>query len=88
MAFDPDWVVKPGSILSEEMTERGISKRMVARVCGIDVAIVEGILDGTVEITDRIAIGLSRLGCSPQLWLNLERIYRDGLARGKIDIDD
>lgn len=86
--WQPNWTMRPGVILEEHMRESHLSKRMVARVLRADVATVEGLLDGTVEITEPIAAGLARLGVSPQFWLNLERNYREGLATGKKDISD
>lgn len=86
--WSPNWIMRPGVILEEEMRERHISKRMTARVIRVDVDTLEGLLDGTVEITEAIAAGLARLGISSQFWLNLERNYREGLAAGKKDISD
>ncbi len=86
--FDPDWVIKPGETLREWMEERKLSPRLMSTICGrIPPETIEGILDGTVEITPGIADWL-QLGTDipARLWLNLERIYRAGLDAGKSDI--
>lgn len=84
--FDPDWCIRPGVHLREFMEESNLSSRIVASVCGTTPEVIDGILDGTERITAKISDGLSRLGISSTFWLNLERIYRDGLERGKTDL--
>lgn len=94
--FDPDWCMRPGVHLREMMDYAGIKgavgTRMIAKLAGLDVPTIEGILDGTVEITDDIsnylAAGTQPLAISAQMWRNLERTYREGLKAGKIDVSD
>lgn len=94
--FDPDWCMCPGVFLREMIEHAGMSPKlgagMVSRLSGLPVAMVEGILDGTTEITEdiahRLATGTQPLAVSAQFWLNAERIYRAGLAAGKTDVSD
>ena len=94
--FDPDWCMRPGVHLKEMLDYAGlkgaIGVRMVAKLAGVKPGIIEGILDGSVKITpeiaDHLATGTQPLVISAQMWLNLERNYRDGLAAGKKDISD
>lgn len=94
--FDPDWTMRPGVILREMMDYEGLTGRMgvrmIAKIAGLDEAVVEGILSGTEQITPviatRLACGTAPLRVPAQFWLNAETIYRDGLAKGKKDISD
>lgn len=86
-AFDPDWVVRPGATLQEWMDVAGVEMVDLASVSGLRAMTVYGILHGTVEITPTVAEGLERgTHISVDMWLNLERIYRAGLAAGKSDV--
>ena len=94
--FDPDWCMRPGVVLQEMLDYEGLTgpmgMRMLAKIAGLDRAVVEGILVGTQPITpaiaQRLACGTAPLRVSAQFWLNLETSYRDGLAAGKKDISD
>lgn len=82
--WDPDWVMKPGEHLQEWMDEDGITMLAAASVCGLSVDTIFGVLDASVQITPSVAKGLERGTNIPEgMWLNLERIYREGLAAGK-----
>jgi len=92
--FDPDWTIRPGVILREMMDYerlRGATGvRMIAKIAHLEPAVIEGILDGTQQITqpiaERLACGTAPLRISAQFWLNAEKHYRDDLAAGKKDI--
>ncbi len=87
--FDPDWVISPGETLREWIEENGLTPHVTATACGLRPVEVEGVLRASRKITPRIAAGLQRGTDIPaQLWLNLERAYRNGLTRGKIDASD
>lgn len=82
--LEPDWVIRPGELLKEELVERGIPPRMLKRACGLTDAEVEGLFTGETEITEQTAQRLGHfLGTSGKLWRNLETAYRCGLAAGK-----
>lgn len=83
-AWEPDWVLRPGEVISDYLTEMGGSVEALASASGLPVDVLQGIVDGDDPITDDIARSLYRgTGLSPEFWLNLERTYRDGLAQGK-----
>ena len=86
MTFDPDWVVRPGEVLQDEMQTRGISVRMVASLCNLEVSVIWGILEASQPIDADIAGHLAALGISEAFWLAMESQYRDGLAAGKKEI--
>jgi len=91
LAFDPDWVVAPGETLREWMDDNGLfhlgrdhGAGPMAVMCGLTPEVIEGVLAGTTEITEGIALGLQRGTQIPRyMWLNLERFYREGLRQGK-----
>lgn len=94
--FDPDWCMRPGVHLRELMDDSGLDGdlgvRVVARLAGLETKVIEGILSGkrriTKPIAERLALGTQPLPISAQMWLNLERMYREGLKAGKKDISD
>jgi HTH-type transcriptional regulator / antitoxin HigA len=84
--FDPDWVIAPGETLKEWMEDNRIpSASTMGVMCGrMPTELVEGILAGRTKITEPIAQGLQLgTGIPARLWLNLEGLYRKGLAAGK-----
>jgi len=94
--FDPDWCMRPGVHLQEMMDYSGLKGdlgvRSVAKIANLEPAVIEGILDGSQEITEDIArhlaAGTQPLAISAQFWLNLEHMYREGLKAGKVDLSD
>jgi plasmid maintenance system antidote protein VapI len=94
--FDPDWCLRPGVTLREMMDCSGLTgdlgTKTIARLSGLDVDVIEGILSGKRRITKRIAAqlaaGTSPLLISAQFWLKLEDTYRAALKAGKTDVSD
>ena len=83
MVWQPNWTIAPGELLAEELAERGLSERVAAKALGIPASTLGDLLAGDAALTEDIAHRLSAvLGTSATLWLNLERFYRDALARG------
>jgi plasmid maintenance system antidote protein VapI len=89
--WDPDWVISPGEILREWMQENGfvlgtrLLLKPVATACGrMDPERLQKILDGKVKLRKDDAQRLwAGTGIPASLWLNLERAFRQGLAKGK-----
>ncbi len=82
--WDPDWVIIPGATLKEWMDENGMELRALATVSGLSVETLTGILNGSVGIDAGSASRLAdATSIPPGLWLNLQRIYQEGLAAGK-----
>ncbi len=82
--WDPDWVVKPGDTLKEWIDENGMSMVAVAAVCDLTPEVLAGVVDGSKAIDAGIAFRLSKGTSIPVgMWLNLQRIFNEGLAAGK-----
>jgi len=81
--FDPDWVVAPGETLADWFEEMGLPKSC-AQLYGISERQLNGVLDGTTEITPKLAHKLCFLThIDARMWLALEHNFRVGLAAGK-----
>ncbi len=73
----PDWISPPGDTILDLLEERGWAFAYFAERLGLSLDCVSGLLDGTVRITEGIAIKLeSTLGSTAQFWLNRESQYR------------
>lgn len=71
----------PGETLGELMEEGRISVRKCARRCGLAEDTVLGVLEGWLQIDDKIAAGLARgFKLSETFWLNREHDYEESLA--------
>lgn len=82
--WNPDWVMKPGETLKDHMDEDGVTVNAVAKLCDLSPETIVGILDGSVAIDAGIACRLETGTDIPAgLWLNLQRIFNEGLAAGK-----
>lgn len=85
--WDPDWVMKPGETLVECLHEVGMRPSQLAAEMGVPTADVDAVLCGGT-LTDDFARRLAKvLPISKQMWLNLERAYREGLAAGKKELE-
>ena len=83
--FDPDWVVAPGETLREWRESNHLPVGAAATACArMPYQLYEQVESGDAPITPQIAKGLEWGTHIPAtLWLNLERIFRAGLAQGK-----
>jgi plasmid maintenance system antidote protein VapI len=83
--FNPDWVVHPGSVLREWREENHLPVAAAAMACArMPRPLYERVELGDEPITETIASALAHGTSIPvTLWLNLERIFRAGLAEGK-----
>lgn len=84
--FDPDYVVHPGETLREwhEYTIKEMwPLEQLFGIFGIEPS-PEDVLSGKAELDDDTCARLARMtGVPHQLWVNLERNFRTGLAAGK-----
>lgn len=87
--WDPDWCLRPGVTLQEEMDELRLPMVSWAKITGLSEDRIRGIIAGE-PITEDDAAGLGRMpaGASARFWMALERNYRAALAAGKRDISD
>lgn len=83
--FDPDWVIAPGSTLQEWREDNNLPVKAAAKACGdMDPQMFTRIETGMECITDKMAHQLEVGTHIPaRLWLNLERVFRDGIRAGK-----
>lgn len=77
-------IYPPGDLIREELEARGWTESNLARKAGMSPEILEEILSGNGAITRDCAIGLgAAFGTGPEFWENLERFYRESLARAE-----
>ncbi len=68
----------PGELLNDELEACGWSTARFAEALGITVEATTAVLEDRTEITAEIADDIGRaLGTGPELWLNLQDIYRN-----------
>ncbi len=78
--------VAPGEIIALEIEERGWLQRDLAQIMQRPPQAISEIIRGVKQITTETAIELAEVfGTSPELWLNLEAVYRLQLARQRTD---
>ncbi len=66
--------IHPGSVLLDELQERGISQAGLAGHIGVLAKTINEICRGKRGISAEMAVKLScALGASPQFWLNLQK---------------
>lgn len=74
--FEPIPPIHPGRDLAEIIGELEISPERLAETIGIPTDTVNAILDGNHPITADIAMRLGKaFYMSPELWLNLQKMY-------------
>ena len=85
--FTPDYTSAPGPTLIEQMEYLEVTVEMLAERAGLSRAQAQGLLNGTTPLTDHIAEVLEDLTGTPaSFWQTYEAHYRDGLAKGLIDV--
>ncbi len=68
----------PGEVLNDELEARGWDVPKFAAALGRTVESTSAILEDRTGITAEIADDIGQaLGTGPELWLNLQGIYRD-----------
>jgi HTH-type transcriptional regulator/antitoxin HigA len=81
--FEPNYAVPPpGETLRETLESLGMSQAELAQRTGRPKKTINEIIKGKAAITAETAIQLERaLGVPASFWNNLERNYRETLAR-------
>ena len=78
--------VHPGEHLAEILGELGISQYRLAKAMGVPPIRINDIVHCRRSITVDTALRIGRaLGMTPELWLNLQRMYDLDVARASID---
>ena len=84
LTFTPDYAVPPGETLLETLQTLGMSQAELANRTGRPLKTINEIIKGKAAITPETALQLERvLGAPARFWNNLERNFRDALARIK-----
>jgi HTH-type transcriptional regulator / antitoxin HigA len=82
--FDPDYQASPGDILSDYLSDLGMSQAELARRTGLSVKHINQISQGQATITAGTAVLLGHAtGIDARIWSRLESSYQ--VARGKVD---
>ena len=83
MAEDPAVLLGPGWRINQELAARGWSQKDLAAVIGRPLQVVNEIINASKQITPETAVQLSQAfaGTPPELWANLEALYRVRLAK-------
>jgi antitoxin HigA-1 len=77
--------IHPGEILADELKEIGISAAELARALRVPANRISQIIAGRRAISADTALRLARyFGTTPDLWMNLQKIYELDLARQEI----
>lgn len=85
--FDPDWVVSPGEMLKEWAGDNDLDPRAAAERVNLGIAAYLDLEAGTLLVTDEIAEDLEKgTDIKAEMWLAMERIFREGLAAGKTHV--
>ncbi len=68
--------IHPGEILSDELTEIGVTASELARAIGVPINRVTQILRGQRGITADTALRLGQwFGSGPEIWMDLQKDY-------------
>ena len=79
--FEPIPPIHPGRDLAEIIGELEISPERLSETIGVPTDTVNAILDGNYPITGDIAMRLGKaFYMSPELWLNLQKMYELEMA--------
>lgn len=80
--FKPDYAVPPGETLREVLEYKGMNQSQLSERMGRPIKTINEIINGKAAITTETALQLELvLGVSSRFWNNLERNYRETLAR-------
>ncbi len=73
--------IHPGEHLADELQQLGLSAAELARQIDVPVNRITSIMNGQRAITADTALRLGHwFGTSPELWLNLQKLYELRLA--------
>ncbi|HEY9720886.1 MAG TPA: HigA family addiction module antitoxin [Oscillatoriaceae cyanobacterium] len=82
LQFAPDYAVPPGETILETLEELGMTQSELADRMGRPKKTINEIIHAKAAITPETALQLERaLGVPARVWNNLERDYREALAR-------
>lgn len=76
--FLPRWASSPGATIQDLITSKDLSSAEVAEACGLGMDDFNGLLNGSIPLTGKIAESLAtNLGGSVSFWLRREERFRE-----------
>lgn len=76
----------PGATIKEQLVDRGMSQKEFAERMDLSEKHISKLINGEVQLTPDVAVRLEMvLGIPAQFWSKLEAIYREKLAKVKIE---
>jgi len=82
MGYQPNKAIHPGSSVQRELDHLGMSQKRLAERTGLSEKHISQIINGEASITAETAfLFANALGGTASFWLNLDRNYRETLAR-------
>ena len=83
-SYRPDYAIQPGDTLQETLGSLSMTQKDLAARMGRPLKTINEIIKGKAAVTADTALQLERvLGTPASFWVNLERNYREALARAK-----
>ncbi len=83
------WGTTPGDTIRESLEFCYIPISSFAKKMGLSIQEAEHLFKGDMVLTEAMAVQLQDiLGIDKQFWINREKNYRDGLAKGLKKFDD
>ncbi len=80
--------IHPGEILTDELTELGISAAELARQINVPANRISQILSGKRSVTADTALRIGKwFGTGPKIWLNLQQSYDLDVAKMEMGSD-
>ena len=74
--------IPPGTSIEEQIEDCNMTKNEFAEKMGMSECFIADLIDGNVPLTNKIAAKLEEvLGVSAYIWCNLEKGYREDLAK-------
>jgi len=81
-SYQPDDAIGPGATILETIEAINLSQKDLALRMGRDKAAINDLIKNKVSITEETAVRLENvLGIPASFWMNLDRNYRENLAR-------
>lgn len=82
MVYQPNKAIHPGIGVQRELDYLGMSQKRLAERTGLSEKHISQIINGEASITgDTAFLFANALGGTASFWLNLDRNYRETLAR-------
>jgi|APMI01.1.fsa_nt_gi HTH-type transcriptional regulator/antitoxin HigA len=82
MVYQPNKAIHPGISVQRELNHLGMSQKRLAERTGLSEKHISQIINGEASITaDTAFLFANALGGTASFWLNLDRNYRETLAR-------